>query len=236
MWHHTFYLINKRPLSFILKTIHLKHIYCLSGLGADEKVFSKLDFKDNSVTFLQWLIPEKNESIEDYAKRLSTQITSPNPILIGLSFGGIMCIEIAKLIAVEKIIVLSSIKTRSELPLWMKAAGRLYLNRIFPMRSFKLIEPLEDYNLGVETVEEVKMVHLYRRTIDRRYTEWAINSILHWNNRNTPSNLIHIHGDRDRIFSIKKVKPHHVIKNGGHFMVMNKATEINIILKTIVDS
>ena len=35
--------------------------------------------------------------------------TSRNPILIGLSFGGMMCIEIAKLIPVEKVILISSI-------------------------------------------------------------------------------------------------------------------------------
>ncbi len=207
----------------------------MSGLGADEKVFSKLDFKDHNVTFLKWLIPDESETIESYAKRLSANITSLNPILIGLSFGGIVCIEIAKLIAVEKVILLSSVKTRSEVPMWMKAAGLFRLNRILPIRSFKLIEPLEDYNLGVETAEEIKMVHMYRRTIDRRFVDWAVNCFLHWKNENVPTNVIHIHGGRDRIFSIKKVVPHHVIETGGHFMVMNRAKEINQLLRAIID-
>jgi pimeloyl-ACP methyl ester carboxylesterase len=212
----------------------LENIYCLSGLGADERIFSKLDFKNNHVTYLKWLKPEKSESISDYAQRFVDKITLPQPILIGISFGGMMCIEIAKLITVKKIIIISSIKTTHELPLWMKVAGRLKLNRLFPMRSFKLIEPLEDYNLGVETAEEKTMVHNYRRSIDRTYAEWSINCILNWKNKEVPINVIHIHGSKDRIFKIRNVKPDHIIKTGGHFMVMNRADEVNKFLLDII--
>ncbi len=214
----------------------MKNIYCLSGLGADEKIFSKLDFKEHHVVFIQWLKPKSSEPISDYAWRLSQQITLPDPILIGISFGGIMCIEIAKHLAIKKIIIISSVKTRHELPRWMKAAGWLRLNKIFPMRSFKLIEPLEDYNLGVETAEEKNMVRSYRRSIDQAYADWAINCILNWKNGSVPVNLIHIHGGKDRIFRIKKVKPDHIIANGGHFMVMNKAAEINKILLDCINN
>lgn len=212
----------------------MEHIYCLSGLGADEKVFSRLDFRDHQVTFVKWLIPHKAERIEKYAGRIALQIIAPNPILVGLSFGGIMCIEIAKLIQVKTIILISSIKTSDEMPFWMKVSGRMYLNRIFPMRSFKLIEPLENYNLGVETAEEKRMVHNYRRTIDKNYSEWAIHCILNWKNKTLPSNIIHIHGDLDRIFPLKKLSADHIIKTGGHFMVMNRATDINRILRMIL--
>jgi esterase/lipase len=48
----------------------------------------------------------KNEDISHYAQRLSARI-EPNSILIGLSFGGIVAIEIAKHIP-SKIILVSS--------------------------------------------------------------------------------------------------------------------------------
>lgn len=213
----------------------MKNIYCLSGLGADEKIFSQLDFKQHHVTFLQWLKPIGSESITDYSRRLSKHITLSDPVLIGVSFGGMMCIEIAKHIAVKQIIIISSIKTRDELPWWMKAAGRLKLHRIFPMRSFKLIEPLENYNLGVETVEERNIANRYRKSIDRMYAKWAIDCVLNWRNDNVPPNLIHIHGDKDRIFKIQHIKPDHIIKTGGHFMVMNRAGEVNKLLLDIID-
>ncbi|HUS03209.1 MAG TPA: hypothetical protein VMY77_15830, partial [Chitinophagaceae bacterium] len=144
----------------------MKHIYCISGLGADERVFSKFRFPDHQVHFIKWITPQKNESIESYAKRLITQIQHDDPILIGLSFGGIMCIEIARQIKAGLIIIISSIKSSDEMPLWMRLSGKLKLNRLFPMRSFKFIEPLENYNLGVKTKAEKQMVHEYRKNID----------------------------------------------------------------------
>ena len=210
----------------------MKHIYIISGFGADERVFSKLDFGDNDVHFIQWKIPEKNETIASYAYRMSREIVHPNPILIGLSFGGMMAIEIAKLMPVEKVILISSIRNRYELPFFMKLTSRLRLNKIIPMRPFKILEPIENYNLGVETKEEKKLVKEYRQNIDRRYTDFAINEIVNWKNEWSPENTIHIHGTNDHIFTIKYIKnPDYIIRGGGHLLTMNNADEVNEILK-----
>lgn len=204
-----------------------RHIYCISGLGADERVFSKFFFPGYEIHFIKWITPEKKESVEAYAKRLLSQIDHSNPVLIGLSFGGIMCIEISRHIKTELIIIISSIKSKAEMPLWMRLSGRLRLNRLFPMRSFKLIEPLENYNLGVSTRAEKAMVKDYRKNLDVKYANWAVNAILNWKNKTVPENLYHIHGDADRIFSIKKIKPDYTVHKGGHLMILDKSDEIN---------
>ena len=212
----------------------MKHIYCISGLGADERVFHKMKFPGYELHFINWVTPDKNESIYAYAEKLLLQIHHKNAVFIGLSFGGMMCIEISKKIETELIILISSAKNKNEIPLWMRLSGKLKLNRIFPMRSFKLIEPLEDYNLGVETAEEKEMVHTYRKNIDQAYANWAINNILNWKNKGVHENLYHIHGDKDRIFSVKKVNPDHIIKGGGHFMILNKSEQVNSCISSIL--
>lgn len=113
----------------------MKTIYCISGLGADERAFSKLNVEAYQLKVIPWLQPLQKETIEAYAKRMMVAIDEENPILMGLSFGGMLCIEISKQIAVQKIIIISSIKSYTELPLWMKAAGRLKLNKIVPIRK-----------------------------------------------------------------------------------------------------
>ncbi len=212
----------------------MKHIYCISGLGADERVFSKFKFPEHAIHFIKWIIPEKNESIQSYAQKLIAQIHHDKPILIGLSFGGMMCIEMAKQIKTEFIIIISSIKTNDELPLWMKLTAKFKLNRLMPMRSFLLIEPLEDHNLGVQTKEEKAMAHEYRRNVDTRYSNWAVENLVNWKNKNTPENLYHIHGTNDRIFSIKKIKPDYTIHKGGHLMIMNKSEEVIKCINSIL--
>jgi pimeloyl-ACP methyl ester carboxylesterase len=217
-----------------LMTIKMKHIYCISGLGADERVFAKFQFPQHEVHFIKWITPEKKESIEVYAKRLTEQIHHENPILIGLSFGGIMCTEISRQIKVELIIIISSVKFYSELPFWMQLSGKLKLNRLFPMRSFKIIEPIENYNLGVKTKEEIAMVNDYRKNIDPIYSNWAINAILNWKNKVPVKNIYHIHGDKDRIFKIKNIKADYTIKDGGHLMILQRSDEVNKIINSIL--
>ncbi|MEP6947683.1 MAG: alpha/beta hydrolase [Ginsengibacter sp.] len=211
----------------------MKHIYCISGFGADERVFSKLDFGDHPIHFISWLTPLKKESIEQYATRMGEKIQQDNPILLGLSFGGIMCIEIAKIIKTHKVILISSVKSFHEIPLWMRLAGKSKLNKIFPLKAFRIFEPIENYNLGIENRDELKLVREYRRNIGQQYTDWAIHQILHWKNEWQPGDLIHIHGSRDHIFPIKNIKADYIIP-GGHFMIMNRAEKVNGIIKELL--
>lgn len=120
------------------------------------------------------------------------------------------------------------------MPYWMRLAGKLRLNRILPMRSFKLIEPWENYNLGVESASEKKLVSTYRQNIDQQYSDWAINTILNWKNEWRPERLFHIHGDKDRIFPVKNVKPDVIIPNAGHLMVMNRSAPVNEAINKIL--
>lgn len=211
-----------------------KHIYYISGFAADERVFANLDFGENDLHFIPWKIPEVNESITSYAHRMREEIAHPAPILVGLSFGGMMSIEIAKEIPVEKIIMISSIATFHEMPLYMKIAGKLRLNKLIPLRPYPFLEPLENYNLGVQSSEEKQLLREYRRNINLQYTEWAIDRILNWKNEWHPSNLIHIHGSNDHILPIKNIKADFIIEGGGHLMLMNKSGEVNEILKKIL--
>ena len=209
----------------------MKNIYCISGFGADERVFSRLDFGNNRVNFLPWETPEKNESLDKYTHRFLDKITDPNPILVGLSFGGMMSVEIAKKIRTEKIFMISSIQTQDEMPWIFRMTGRSRLNKVIPLKPFSFLEPIENYNLGVQNEEEKALVREYRKKVSQVYTDWAINQIVNWQNKKKLSNLIHIHGSADRIFPVKNVHPDFIIQGGGHFMIMNRAKEINDILR-----
>jgi pimeloyl-ACP methyl ester carboxylesterase len=211
----------------------MQNIYCISGLGADEKVFSNLQLPGYNIVFLPWLIPTLNESIEGYAKKMLASIHEPNPILMGLSFGGMMCVEIAKLMPVKHIVIISSIKTNIELPLWMKVCGKLRLNKIIPIKQYKLLQPVQNKRLGVTTSQEKSLANYYRSNINQQYLKWAVQQILNWQNKIIPTYITHIHGDKDKMFGIKNIQASMVIKNGGHFMIMNKANEIS---KAIVNA
>ena len=210
----------------------MKHIYYISGFGADERIFSKIDFGENESHFIAWKIPEKKETIESYAGRMAAEIVHPNPILIGLSFGGMMSVEIAKLITVEKIVLVSSVCCRKELPFYMKLTSVLNLNRLIPMKPYGILEPIENRNLGVETKEEKQLLREYRKNLNLQYSNWAINEVVNWKNEWLPPNYIHIHGTNDHIFPIRNIiNPEYKIKNAGHLLLMNNYQEVNQVFK-----
>lgn len=210
----------------------MKHIYVISGFGADERVFSKLDFGGNDVHFIQWKIPDKNETLASYTEKMKSEIVHPNPVMIGLSFGGMMAIEISKLIPVEKILLISSIRNRHELPFYMRLTASLHLIKLLPLKPYRILEPIENYNLGVETKPQKELLREYRRNLNQQYTNFALTEIVNWKNEWSPENVVHIHGTKDHIFPIKYIhNPKYVIRGGGHLLLMNKADEVNQILK-----
>jgi pimeloyl-ACP methyl ester carboxylesterase len=207
----------------------MKTIYCISGLGADERAFSRLQVTGYNLQVIAWLRPLPNETITQYATRMSEGIAVNEPIiLMGLSFGGFICTEIAKQLDVKKIIIISSIKQKIELPSWMRLAGYLKINKIVPVRqSFKITEPIQNKILGVNTAEEKMMINELRRNADKIYTKWAVNQVINWKNNWLHPAIFHIHGDKDYMFPIKTIKANYIVKNGGHFMIMNRAEEVS---------
>ena len=208
----------------------LKTLYCISGLGADEKVFSKLKIVGYELKVIPWLLPLVKETIQEYAARMRSYIKEENPILMGLSFGGMVSIEIARQIPVQKIILISSIKTRDELPSWMKLVAKSRLNKVYPMRPYKLTAPIQNFMLGLLSKEEKDMVLELRRKAHIDYTSWAVNQAINWKNDSIPTTIFHIHGDNDKMFPIKRIKADQVIKSGGHFMIMNQADTVSTII------
>ncbi|MET0244527.1 MAG: alpha/beta hydrolase [Flavitalea sp.] len=217
-------------------------IYCLSGLGADSRVFDKLELPGISLVHLEWLIPiGKEESLHDYAVRLSQSIKHENPVIFGLSFGGMMAIEISRLINVKAVILISSIKSATELPVWMKLLGKCKAYKILPNRKLasipgmNLFRPVQNFFLGATAPEEIAIANEFRDSVNPLYLKWSLGQILRWKNDFQPPMVFHLHGDKDKIFPITRLKASHVIRNGGHFMVMSHASEISPIICGIVE-
>jgi hypothetical protein len=109
----------------------------------------------------------------------------------------------------------------------MKMAGTLKLDKILPVRLHKYTEKIDNKRLGVSNKEEKELVRAYRKNADLVFVDWAISQIVNWKNGWQPENIIHIHGEKDKIFPIKKLNPSFVVKDGTHMMIYNRAKEIS---------
>ena len=115
-------------------------VYCISGLGADHRAFERLQWAPNlRIVHLPWLEPSPNESLQAYAHRMPKPIQSHEPFaLVGLSFGGILAIEMLHFLQPNKTIIISSISNNTQLPWYFRVVGKtkLYKSK-FPICTAK---------------------------------------------------------------------------------------------------
>jgi pimeloyl-ACP methyl ester carboxylesterase len=203
----------------------MKDLFLLSGLGADKRVFDFLDFGNHNVHHISWINPLKNETLKEYATRLSQQITSTHPVLIGVSFGGMVAMEIGKIIKTEKIILISSTRTKKDIPLTFKLTGKLRLHRTIPPSFMKTTNAITCWLFGAQTKIEKELLSAVLRDTDDQFLTWAIDKIVGWDNVDLLPNVTQIHGTRDKIMPLKEAR--FVIEGGEHLMIVNRADEVS---------
>ena len=195
--------------------------YVFSGLGADERVFKNLSFSDAEVEHIQWIPPLATETLAQYAQRIVQRITAPRPMLVGLSFGGMVAVEIAKILPVEKVILISSAKTRDELPLSYRFLGKLHLHKFLPYSLMQRANAFTYWLFGVDTSEDKALLKSILEETPTSFLRWAISAIIGWQNTEIPTNFIHYHGDNDHILPFRYIKNAQRVVGGGHSMVLS---------------
>ena len=213
----------------------MQTIYCISGLGADERTFQYLDLSFAEPVFIKWITPCKNETLQAYAMRLKDKfIPDENPVIVGLSLGGMIAVEIAKTLPAAHAIIISSAKTRNEVPYYWKAFKYFPLYKILPEWSVKRQTLVRNYILSSKSLLAKNYVHQVAKDADIKFYRWAIGAILNWQNQIIPPNVIHIHGTSDKLLPNNFVKADFTINNGGHLMVIENASEVSSKLKQIL--
>jgi len=93
------------------------HVYLMPGMAANSSIFEYIQLPPNKfeIHLLEWIPPIDNETLSSYAHRMSLKITHDNSVLIGVSFGGVLVQEMSLFREIKKIIIISSIKSKSEL-------------------------------------------------------------------------------------------------------------------------
>lgn len=210
-----------------------KELYLLSGLGADRRVFDFLDLHGFKLIHIDWIKPLEDEKIESYTRRLLQQIKTSRPTMIGVSFGGIIAIEMAKHIETDKLILISSVKTKADIPYRHRLAGNLQLNKLIPAPLYRKANFVVYWLFGVKKKEEKELLKAIMDDADDDFVDWATNSIVTWDNEQQLPNIITIHGTSDRIFPFREAD--YKVNDGGHLMVVSKADEVSRILRTILD-
>ncbi|MFT7031575.1 MAG: hypothetical protein ACJA2S_000065 [Cyclobacteriaceae bacterium] len=210
--------------------------YCISGIGANEKVFHQLSLNFDYIP-IKWVVTDNSEKVRDYARKLCDQVdTSEEFVLIGVSYGGMLATEMNNFIQPQKTILISSTATRQELPAILRFLGRVKIINIVPSFFFTAPPFLIFWIFGINTEEGKKLITEIIKGTDKRFTKRSVKKILEWTNNEVAPNTVRIHGTKDLLLPAPKGVSYIEVKNAGHFMIGNRQQEISNILNREVAS
>jgi len=212
-------------------------VYFMPGLAASSAIFENIKLPEDQfeMYFLEWFLPNEKESITNYASRMIKNIQHENPVLVGVSFGGVLVQEMAKQMKVRKVIIISSVKSNTEFPSRFKVAKTTKAYKLIPTQLLADIEKLAKYAFGDNIVaKRLKLYEKYLSVRDTKYLDWAIETILYWKQKETNETVIHIHGDADAVFPIKNIQNCMVLKGGTHVMIVSKFKWFNENLPKLI--
>jgi len=214
----------------------LIHVYFMPGMAASPKIFEYIKLPENQFKIhnLEWIIPIDNETIEDYALRMTKFIKHENIALLGVSFGGVLVQEMSKHLKVKKLIIVSSVKSVTELPRHMLLAKITKAYKLVPTQLASNIDVLAKYAYGTKVSKRLELYKKYLSVNDSAYLSWAIKNMVCWNQEKYNADIVHIHGDNDAVFSIKNISNCIKIKGGTHIMIINKYKWFNKHLPHII--
>lgn len=210
-----------------------KTIYFIPGQGSDKRIFDSLTIDSAfKLKYLEYGTPERKISLSDFAKQISSSIdTSEKFILVGVSLGGMICVELNEILNPEKAIIISSAKNRNELPFRYKFQRIIPLFEIFPacvlFWGAKVLQPLvePDRNNNKDTFTSM----IYSK--NSKYIKRTVRIIIKWKRTSNSKKIIHIHGTNDHTIPLKNViDPDYILESGSHMITLTRAKEISEIL------
>lgn len=208
----------------------------MPGLAASPAIFERIELPKEQfeMILLEWEIPLPLETLSDYAKRMSLKVTHENPVLIGVSFGGILVQEMATFLKPFRVIIISSVKTNLEFPKRLKVAKATKAYKLIPTNLILNIENLARFSFGEKIKSKLKLYEKFLSVRDINYLDWAIEQVILWDKTVVDTSVIHIHGDQDDVFPIKYIANCVIVPGGNHAMILFRFRWLNEHLPELI--
>lgn len=211
-------------------------VYFMPGLAASTAIFENIVLPEDQfeMILLEWKIPLERETLQEYAKRMCSEVKHENPVLVGVSFGGILVQEMNEFVSARKVIIISSVKSNKEMPKKMKFAKKTLAYKLIPTGLISNIEALAKFSFGESINKRLKLYEKFLSMRDKKYLDWAIENVILWSRSKPKENIIHIHGDKDDVFPPEYIKNYIPVPGGTHIMIINKFKWLNENLPKLI--
>lgn len=212
-------------------------IYLFPGQGSDSRIFDSIVFDSSfKVKVIEYGTPDKGMSMSSFAQQLVQHIdTTENFILLGVSLGGMLCIEMSEVLHTMKTIIISSAKNCRELPIRYRFQKVIPIYKLVPKKMIfagaKILQPIVEPDRKKNKMVFKSML----AAKDARYMKRTVGLIINWDRAQNSKEVVHIHGTKDHTIPLRNIKnPRTVVQNGSHMMTLTTAKEIQEIVNSIL--
>lgn len=225
-----------RGYSFLSDQLHIAlgkpQLFFISGLGADHRAFDRIKLDGYEQTHLPWIIPEWKDTMHTYARKMAEPILkAENPVVIGLSLGGMLASEMTTFMPNLKAILVSSIKSQEE------RSNILKLGRLFPVQGLMPPNTMQRFTFMWELAQKKRlkgdakhMIQMFKEQ-DDKFMRWAMVNAPKWRGKGDETRITHIHGTADRMFPSRRIKNFIPVHGGTHLMVYMKGDEVTKLIQ-----
>jgi pimeloyl-ACP methyl ester carboxylesterase len=185
-------------------------IYLLPGMGANSKMYQGAWLDFNSATCIDWPSYKGDASLSELARRVAAQYRmKDNDILIGSSMGGMVALEISKLLHLDRVVLVGSAIDVSEMNSLLTILTPFVDSA--PVEFFQKLAARQD---GLFQQMFAASDPDFMRAMCKAISTWD----------GYPRDLTRvtrIHGEKDKV--IKCPQDCHVIKRAGHLLPITHA-------------
>ena len=181
--------------------------------------------RDGQVTILH-----TNDMHSQFVSMPATWIDAdPKP-----QIGGMVALEMARYLEARACLLIGSIRSREELPKWVRAAKPLisatpsWLMGTAPGAALALRA-----TAGRLAGPRVRSLLEQFGGTSGRFLRWALLAMLRWETLAKPLSIpvFHIHGDRDHVLPHRLTRPDVVVRGAGHLLMLTYPEAVNEFLE-----
>lgn len=212
-------------------------VYMLSGLGADMRIYRHFDLgPKHEIIALPWLPVGNSKTLGDYARLLHNHYAPEPPFALGgVSMGGMLAQEWARLARPEHLVLISTATKRTDMAGAIRLAAGLHMGPLLSKSMLTALGVMGDKFTSKTKEGRALFLDMLRKS-DAALLEFGARAILDWSPPGIEAPYTRIHGTLDRVFPFGNWKGCLAVEGGNHFMIFDKGATISKMVRAGLDS
>jgi len=186
---------------------------------------------------VDYIDPLPGEAIPDYAKRLHRNLRPVRKFyLVGVSFGGTLALELARLSQPEAVILVGSATKAEELSREVRllADKAAMLPEVLWSRIRDHHELIEQY-LGIQDPKVSQIMDDVFEQLNLKAVRWGLKKLPHWELDFEPNCPVYrLHGSEDRVAIPADWESVEKVEGGGHLINVTHPGQVNPYLQQVI--